>query len=83
MRRPRRLQRPYSIIYLVLGLLVTGVELFGVFQSERGDTISEHYWWVAEHTGGAAHLVAVGFLGWLAYHFLFQGKRSRRKSGES
>lgn len=74
----RRLQRPYSYVYLVIAVVATTVELSGVFTSDRGDTISENYWWVAEHSYGAAHAVMLGFLGWLAYHFLFQGAKSRR-----
>ena len=73
----RKLNRKFTIIYAVLAALVVGTELHGVFGSTEGDTISEHYWWLAESTNQLVHIPMVGLFGWLVYHFIFQATKGK------
>ena len=57
----------FTIIYGVLGALIIGVELYGVVKKRRGDTISEHYWWVQKRAPWV-RIFLLGFLIWLAVH---------------
>lgn len=79
----RKLSRKHTVIYALLAALVVGTELHGVFGSTSGDTISEHYWWLAESTNGLAHIPMVGGLIWLAYHFIFQATKGKKNATES
>lgn len=71
----RQLNGKYTVIYATLAAAVLGFELTGVFGDGSGDTISEHYWWLAENTNGLAHIPMVGLFAWLVYHFIFQSTK--------
>lgn len=68
----RKLNRHYTYIYAILGATVVGVELAGVFGDAKGDTISEHYWWLAEAapTPWLVHVPMLAFFAWLIPHFI-------------
>ena len=68
-----------ELILSILILAVIALELWGVFQNQRGevDTISEIYWkWRNKLPKWAiwfVNIVMTGFLIWVIFHFLFEG----------
>jgi hypothetical protein len=39
----------YTIAFLALGVPLAALELWGVHQKRKGDTISENVWWLRDH----------------------------------
>jgi hypothetical protein len=58
-----------SFAWLVIGLQVLALELYGVFSTARMDTVSEHYWWFRDRVGIPLNLAMTAFLIWLCLHF--------------
>lgn len=64
---------PFTIAYLVLGVLTLAVELVAVRDRRKGNTISEH-WWAIQRRHPVAARVAFGvFWLWVGIHFLTGG----------
>lgn len=58
-----------SFAWLTIGLQVLALELYGVFSTNRMDTISEHYWWFRDRIGWPVNALMAAFLIWLILHF--------------
>ena len=60
---------------VILGAL--GVwELWAILRKKRGDTLSEHTWWLLRKSP-VIWFVALGFFGWLIVHFFAFGAFDR------
>jgi hypothetical protein len=64
------LQAVYTAAYLLIGVVFATVELLGVWSRKRGDTLSEHWWWLQHRAPVLARLALVLFLAWLVPHLL-------------
>lgn len=73
----------FTLGFLALGIPLIALELYGVYRrvpdpetGKRkwgGDTISENWWWLRERAPWLRVPMA-GFLIWLFYHFIFEGR---------
>ena len=71
-RAPPKLARPFVVFWLVMIVLILGVELYAAFwRRGRGDTISEMVWATGLRLGKAraVYVGAIGlFLAWALVH---------------
>jgi hypothetical protein len=67
-----KLNRKFSIVYLVLTVAIVVTEVIGVQRKGGGDTITEHWRWLDGHlwpwAKWALRVGTVGLLGWTALH---------------
>lgn len=64
-----KLDKRFSIGWLVVGIAALGLEVIALKRDERGDTLSEHVWF-ALRMHPLAWLGAAAFFAWLIPHFL-------------
>jgi hypothetical protein len=62
----------FTMVYLVLGIPLILLELYGIRRKDNGDTISENWYWLRNRVPVLV-VPMVFFLGWLLYHFTFEG----------
>lgn len=79
---PRKLQRKYTIAWIVWGLSFLALEGRALFTVKGGDTLSEQIWAYQEHLGSFGYATVFALLGWLAFHFS-PAERARRRLGPS
>lgn len=60
----------FTVILALLAGAVIGVELWAVARRRRGDTISEHAWWLFDRLPWL-RVVYVVFVVWLTLHLLW------------
>lgn len=66
--------RFYTWAWIIWVLWFLVIEALALIDKDRKDTFSEHVWTVRDHGGSLFWFMLAGFLLWLAYHFLFEGK---------
>lgn len=59
------------IVWIAWFLVWEGMALL---DKDRGDTFSEHVWLVLRVGGSFLWFILAGFLAWLIYHFLWEGR---------
>ena len=68
-----KLDRRFSIGYLVRGVAIVALEVFGVYRKGQGDTITENWRWLDSKAWGPCKWIlrvfTVGLLAWVALHF--------------
>lgn len=65
------LNNTFTWLWLAWGGLFVVIEGAALLNKKRGDTLSEHIWFLRSRKVG--RFVVPAFLGWLAYHFLVEG----------
>jgi hypothetical protein len=64
---------PFTIIYVLLGLAIIAVELYGVFTKRSGDTITENWRFIDTHSPPWLKFLwrvfTAGILVWALLHF--------------
>jgi hypothetical protein len=65
-------QHWYTLGWLVLLAGFAVLETLAILDRDKGDTLSEHVWWLAGHP--LTWLLLAAFLFWLVVHFLGFGK---------
>ena len=66
------LEPAFTAAYLALGLALVAVEVVGIRRKGKGDTISDHVWWLRRRFAPTAYIIG-GFLVWAIVHFGFEG----------
>ncbi|KKK61587.1 hypothetical protein LCGC14_3012830 [marine sediment metagenome] len=65
----RKLQRKYTVAWLIWGASFLAIEGVALMTSEGGDTLSEQVWSFQEHVGSVGFASVFALLGWLVWHF--------------
>lgn len=78
----RRIDKGFFVGWLLWGALFLVWEVYALTRRERGDTLSEHVWWLLDRPWGVD--VFGLFWGWLTAHFWFGGliRRINRSRNE-
>jgi len=61
----------FSALYLLLGLQLLAVELYGIARNGKLDTISEHWWAFQQSNPILARIIYFVFFIWLTIHFIW------------
>lgn len=62
----------FTAAYLLFAVPLVAVELYGVWRTDKGDTISEHIWTIRNRWPWLVVPIG-GFLVWLLLHFTIDG----------
>lgn len=64
----------FTAVWLAWGAIFGVAEYRAVKRGRRGDTLSEHVWWLRDRIPfRLGRWLIGGFLAWLAFHFIAEG----------
>lgn len=64
--------RLYTWLWIGWVAYFLALETWALLRPARGDTFSEHIWYLRDRLGSFFWFMLAGFLFWLVYHFLIE-----------